>query len=800
MSRFPAFLMSALALAVFVQAQPQPNNPGLGRAPGLSRTPALGINKNPRSKSLALRTRATQRIRAEAHRKARSNAASESSGFVTSYTPVALVGGNGYVGWAGMKFTTGPSQVSVQQLGRMALQGNTATHTLKLVDAATGSDVPNASVTVRMAGATTGEFRYGTLSRTVTLPANTAYYLVSSEVMNTDDTYYADLTTTSVAVVNSAVYYAGGSWVLDTGASTYGPLDFRYTTADSIPPTVSMTTPLPGQTVSGTITLSAIASDNVAVAGVTFMVDGSAVSAEDTAAPYTIQLDTTAFANGSHNITALARDTSNVTTMSAAVTVAFNNTAPPQPFVTGTTTLVTIGGNGFVGWAGMRFTTGSVPITVSALGRMAVQANTSTHTLKIVSAATRLDVAGSSTSVSMAGAPTGQFQYAALSTPIVLSAFTSYYIVSSEDAAVDMFDYANVNTTTAGTADRAVYFDTAWVEDPGGKTYGPVNFKYVLSSPASDTTPPTVTLTAPTAGQSVSGTVSLTANAADNVAVAGVTFRIDGISIGVEDTSPPYSVVLDSRALTNITHTITAVARDSSNLTTTSAPVNISVNNGTNQIRFMPLGDSITLGFVSPNSPNNEDGGYRRFLWERLIAQGFSNLNFVGSLRNGLPTIDRDHEGHSNYTNVDLSTNINSWLATNPPSTIILMIGINDLQQGFAPQTALNNLGVLIDQILAASPSCRIAVSSILGLRQNSQYSVSPSAISTYNAGIPNVVSARAAAGKPVVFVDAYSLAALDTSLTSTDYGGDGIHPSPTGYARLADIFHRVLSSQIVQQ
>ena len=45
---------------------------------------------------------------------------------------------------------------------------------------------------------------------------------------------------------------------------------------------------------------------------------------------------------------------------------------------------------------------------------------------------------------------------------------------------------------------------------------------------STDTTPPTVSLTAPAAGATVTGTVTVSANAADNVGVAGVRFLLDG--------------------------------------------------------------------------------------------------------------------------------------------------------------------------------------------------------------------------------------------------------------------------------
>src|SRR5207249_2622484 len=97
--------------------------------------------------------------------------------------------------------------------------------------------------------------------------------------------------------------------------------------ADTTPPTVSVTAPANGATVSGSaVTISATASDNVGVAGVQFKLDGANFGTEDTATPYTKTWDTTTAANGSHTLTAVARDAAGNTTTSAAVTVTVSNT------------------------------------------------------------------------------------------------------------------------------------------------------------------------------------------------------------------------------------------------------------------------------------------------------------------------------------------------------------------------------------------------------------------------------------------------------------------------------------------
>jgi hypothetical protein len=95
-----------------------------------------------------------------------------------------------------------------------------------------------------------------------------------------------------------------------------------------------------------------------------------------------------------------------------------------------------------------------------------------------------------------------------------------------------------------------------------------------------DTTGPTVSLTAPTTGSTVSGSsVALSANASDNVGVSGVQFKVDGSNVGSQDTTSPYSVTWNTTTVANGTHTITAVASDAAGNSTTSSSVSVTVSN-----------------------------------------------------------------------------------------------------------------------------------------------------------------------------------------------------------------------------
>jgi hypothetical protein len=100
---------------------------------------------------------------------------------------------------------------------------------------------------------------------------------------------------------------------------------------DLVPPTVALTAPSDGSTVSGITTVSATATDNVAIAGVEFSVDGQDLGAGSASGDvYNYSWNTTALANGSHTLTATATDTGGNTSTSQ-VTVTVNNSSTPPP-------------------------------------------------------------------------------------------------------------------------------------------------------------------------------------------------------------------------------------------------------------------------------------------------------------------------------------------------------------------------------------------------------------------------------------------------------------------------------------
>jgi len=107
-----------------------------------------------------------------------------------------------------------------------------------------------------------------------------------------------------------------------------------------------------------------------------------------------------------------------------------------------------------------------------------------------------------------------------------------------------------------------------------------------LTKASSDTTKPTISLTAPLTGANHSKTIVISASAGDPIisgqvgsGLAGVQFRLDGVNLGQEDTDYPYSINWDTSGSTNGTHSLDAIARDGAGNTQVSQIVTVTIAN-----------------------------------------------------------------------------------------------------------------------------------------------------------------------------------------------------------------------------
>ncbi|HKY97226.1 MAG TPA: fibronectin type III domain-containing protein [Gemmatimonadaceae bacterium] len=166
---------------------------------------------------------------------------SEEKMVVAGYTGLtALVTGitigslrSDFTGVVGMGFQVAAAPLTVSRLGRFKAPGNSRTHVVKLVDAATMADVPGGSVTVDMSSTPTAmAFVYVDLPAPVTLSAGAEYFLISQEETGMDDWFDSNTKVLTTNVV-TRVFAVNGD-----GAGTfnrapinefvYGPLDLQY--------------------------------------------------------------------------------------------------------------------------------------------------------------------------------------------------------------------------------------------------------------------------------------------------------------------------------------------------------------------------------------------------------------------------------------------------------------------------------------------------------------------------------------------------------------------------------------------
>jgi hypothetical protein len=394
------------------------------------------------------------------------------------------------------------------------------------------------------------------------------------------------------------ITYVGGSWSADRnmainfdnavmarnriGCASSAPAPVPV--PDTTLPTVSLTAPAPSATLSGTATASASATDNVGMAGVQFKLDGANLGAEDTTAPYSLSWNTTTASNGSHTVTAVARDTAGNLKTSAGIPVTVSNLAspPPPPPASGCQTSSTTWQNkAFTNQTGL-FTAqfDLIPSAAAIDGVTGLSSGTASGYANLAAivrfnTAGRIDARNGGAYAAQSALP-----YVAGSTyqvrMVVNVPAHTYSVYVTGPGAIEQplgLDYAFRTEQNAVTGLNTL----ASYASPG--THQVCNLTVSPASPLADTTLPTVALTGPASGVTLSGIITVSASAADNVGVAGVQFKLDGATLGPEDTVAPYTLSWYTTTASNGAHTLTAVARDAAGNLETSAGIPVTVSN-----------------------------------------------------------------------------------------------------------------------------------------------------------------------------------------------------------------------------
>ena len=126
----------------------------------------------------------------------------------------------------------------------------------------------------------------------------------------------------------------------------------------------------------------------------------------------------------------------------------------------------------------------------------------------------------------------------------------------------------------------------------------------MVGSSVLDTVPPVVALNSPGGGSMITGNLTVSGTANDNVAVMGTRFTLANKDVAPEITQPPYAATFDSTTFPNGQHTLTFLARDAAG-NVGSQSVRVTVSN--------PIDFSFSVSGGSPSSITVADGGFARY-------------------------------------------------------------------------------------------------------------------------------------------------------------------------------------------
>ncbi len=363
---------------------------------------------------------------------------------------------------------------------------------------------------------------------------------------------------------------------------------------DSVRPSASLTSPAPGATLTGTVTLSAVASDDFGVVAVDFF-DGQTLIGTDGTDPYGVRWDTRSAANGSHTLTARARDLAGYVAASQPVTVTTDNDfTAPVVSITAPTSGTRVAGyvtlsadaTDNLGVARVEFYDGPHLIGSSTASPARVSWNTaSTVKGDHVLTARAYDAAGNmgiSGQVSVRVVPELTPPSVSITAPANGATLVGTVTISAnatDASGVSQVDFL-LNGTLLGT-DTSSPYSLSWDSQTaasGGHTltvratdiHGSIGTATV--SVKVDKAAPAVALTSPASGATVGGLVVLQADATDDAGVARVDFFVDGVLLA-SATAAPFQVSWDSGWWANGPHVLSAKAYDAVNNLATSTEV-----------------------------------------------------------------------------------------------------------------------------------------------------------------------------------------------------------------------------------
>ncbi|MDY6949102.1 MAG: Ig-like domain-containing protein [Pseudomonadota bacterium] len=427
--------------------------------------------------------------------------------------------------------------------------------------------------------------------------------------------------------------------------------------SDTVPPQLSVTSPPDGANASGVLLVTAEASDNVWVQDVRVLIDGAQQGAADTSAPYSIAIDTSSLPDGAHELRVVATDWAG-NTVAEVLTIETANSGYIEEshesisytgewidlnnpdvsgggvvgsFQGGSTATVNFNGTGIT-WIGYRCA------CAAGIARVYVDDN----------------LAGTVDT------------YAAERTPRAEIFSTSNLAAGEHVLRIEHTGAYHSEGTSA-----YLLIDAFRIANGGGSSGG-----------GEDTTPPLISLSNPRGG-TVSGTVTVSADASDDTGIAGVQFLLDGELLGPEIISPPYATSWDTTTAAEGSHYLTVRARDDAGNTAETLYVpSVEVDNAaatetnppTVSIDAPAFGSIITSGATAIAAMAADDTGVARVMFqiEGLLLSQDASAPFTAQwnthdLADGpyvLRALAYDHDGNAIVGAAHL---LNVWNSTAPP-------------------------------------------------------------------------------------------------------------------------------------
>ena len=402
-----------------------------------------------------------------------------------------------------------------------------------------------------------------------------------------------------------------------TNGTLSGSATYQYAncsaTGDTTAPLVSITAPADGATVSGIVSVTASASDNTGVERVEFK-RGQTLLGSDTTSPYSYSWNTTGISDGSRTILAVAVDVAgNRATSSRTVTVQNDtaDTTAPSVAITEPGAGATVSGSVYVAanandnvgvakvefkvgnvtkaadtsspysynWDASSYTNGTKTLNVVAVDAAGNRA-TSTRTVTVDNGTTDTTAPTVSITEPAAGATVSGVVDVTVSASDNVGVTKVEFkrgqtIVGSDTTSPYSYSWNTVTTTNGPRTIHAVALDAA-----GNRATSTLTV--TVQNGTTDTTAPTVSITSPAVGATVSGTVNVSATASDNVGVTKVEFKVGNVTKAT-DTSAPYSYNWYASSETNGVKTLNVVAVDAAGNRATSTQ-SVTVQNASSNV------------------------------------------------------------------------------------------------------------------------------------------------------------------------------------------------------------------------